>query len=111
MADWISQNLGNETPVHLNAFHPDFQLTGVSFTPLSALEGARNIFKAAGMEYVYIGNTESKYKHTYCPECNTMLINRSFSLADFVNLERKDGKFFCSNCGKEIALFYPFDDF
>ncbi|MDV0446645.1 hypothetical protein MsAg5_04940 [Methanosarcinaceae archaeon Ag5] len=111
MADWILKNLGPETPVHLNAFHPDFQLTGVSATPISTMESARNIFIDAGIDYVYIGNMESKYKHTYCPECSTLLINRSFSLADFVNLEKDGDRFVCSNCGKEIYLFDPFDEF
>ncbi|WNY27155.1 AmmeMemoRadiSam system radical SAM enzyme [Methanolapillus ohkumae] len=107
MADWIFQNLGKETPVHLNAFHPDYRFTDVSHTPLSLLENSKKILNDAGLDYVYIGNIESKYRNTYCPDCKTLLIHRSYSLADFVNLKKDNGKHICEKCGREIYLFDP----
>ena len=46
-------------------------------TPVSTLETAHDVAKAAGVNYCYLGNVgPHKSSHTYCPKCNTTIIQR-----------------------------------
>jgi pyruvate formate lyase activating enzyme len=54
---------------------------------------------AEGMEFVYIGNVQSKgAQNTYCPGCKKILIERIGYI--IMQNRLKEGR--CPDCGKEI---------
>ena len=78
MCLWIKENLGVDTPLHLTRFFPNYKLTHLSPTPVSALESAYEIAKKNGLRYVYIGNVPGHiYNSTFCPCCNRKVIKRN----------------------------------
>jgi len=76
MAEFIAKELGVHVPWHLSAFHPDYKMLDHANTSLKTLERAKKIAKGAGLLYVYLGNVPV-HGDTYCPECNTLLIDRT----------------------------------
>lgn len=56
LAEWIVNNLGRETPWHVNRFSPYLEFSHLPETPVELLERAREIGLKAGLKYVYIGN-------------------------------------------------------
>lgn len=99
---WIRDNLGKDTPLHLLRFHPDYELTTISSTPIETLEKAYAVAKNEGLNYVYIGNVPGHpSENTYCPNCNELLIKRfSFEITKW-NLA-KDMR--CPVCGQQIPI-------
>jgi pyruvate formate lyase activating enzyme len=76
IAEQIVTDLGPETPWHLSGYHPAYRHTAPS-TSIATLEHAWEIASQAGLRFVYIGNVPGHPKdHTYCPECQTILIER-----------------------------------
>ncbi len=77
MCAWINKNLGSDTPLHLSRFYPQYKLRNLYPTPVETLESARKIALREGLKFVYIGNVPGhKAEHTYCPNCNEMVIQR-----------------------------------
>ena len=78
MAEYIANDLGQETPWHISRFHPCYNMMDRPPTPVPALEKAYEAGKAAGLEYVYIGNVPGKSsENTYCHSCNELLVKRT----------------------------------
>jgi len=102
LAIWIRDGIGKDTPFHLLRFHPDYQLSSIPATPIETLEKAYVTAKEAGLNYVYIGNVPGHAsEHTYCPNCNEVLIKRySFAVTRW-NLT-KDMR--CPVCGQNIPI-------
>jgi len=102
LAAWIRDNLGKNVPFHLLRFHPDYQLTTVSSTPIETLEKAYAVAKNEGLNYVYIGNVPGHpSENTYCPNCNELLVKRySFEIARW-NLTKD---MCCPVCGQAIPI-------
>lgn len=99
MIDWIIQNLGKDTPLHINRFHPAYKMKDISVTPVSTLENMYNIAKK-NLNYVYIGNVaENKGRDTYCKECKKILISRQMFYVSFENIDN-EGR--CKNCNTKI---------
>ena len=100
MCGWITENLGDNVPLHFTAFHPDFKMKDRRRTPSSTLETARNIALAEGINYCYVGNVHNlEGQTTYCPNCGQPLIIRDWH--SVLNIKMKNGC--CSNCGEKIA--------
>ena len=100
MCGWIMNNLGDETPVHFTAFHPDFKMLDKPRTPASTLDKAYNIALSLGIKYCYVGNVHDiKKETTYCPKCSKELITRDWH--SVLSNKTKDGN--CTNCGYKIA--------
>ena len=99
-ARWIVKNLGDYTPVHFTAFHPDYKMLDRPPTPLNTLLRAREIAMEEGLKFVYVGNVFSDAANTYCPRCGRLLIRRSWHEVVEYNL-RPDGR--CA-CGEEIPI-------
>ena len=99
MCGWILKELGPDHPLHFIRFHPDYKLTRLPYTPIDTLEQFREIALKAGIHYVYIGNVPGhKGAHTYCHNCNKLLIKRTgYYMPDF-NIE--EGR--CKFCGTLI---------
>jgi len=99
--DWVSQKLGVETPVHFSRFHPDYEMTDGKMTPLETLTACYTIAKESGLCFVYVGNIPStKYENTYCPQCNTLWVERRGFTARIMGI--RDGK--CQQCGRYAPL-------
>ncbi len=77
LAGFIAEKLGVDTPWHVSQFHPTYQLTDRPRTPVATLLRARTIGLAAGLRYVYVGNTPGEGgENTLCPHCSALLIAR-----------------------------------
>jgi len=99
MCQWIMKELGPDVPLHFSRFTPMYLLKNLPPTPVSTLEKAHKIAKGAGLNYVYIGNVPgNQYEHTYCPNCDKILIGR-MGYTILQNYIRK-GK--CQFCGRPI---------
>lgn len=98
---WVHDNLGRDTPMHFTRFYPMYKMDDHYPTPVTTLEMAYEIAKKEGMRFVYLGNvTGHRYENTYCPECNTLLIDRNRFRVSSINI--RDGK--CPECGEGIAI-------
>ena len=98
---WAVESLGNQIPIHFSAFHPDYKLTEVPRTSESTLEMAYERAKAAGSQFVYLGNIHAGERDdTFCPKCGTMVIERDGFWVRRTNL--KGNK--CGTCGSDLYL-------
>ena len=101
MSSWIAKELGLDVPLHFSAFHPDYKMTDIPATPSEALIRARQIAQSAGLRYVYTGNVHNREGDTtYCPSCNTPLIERDWYEIKQYRLT-PDGH--CPDCNSQIA--------
>ncbi len=99
LARWLKANLGGETPLHFSRFFPKYKMRHLPPTSLKTLDMAREIAMSEGLQYVYIGNIQSKVgQNTYCPGCSRLLIERTGYT--ILQNQLKDGR--CPDCGKEI---------
>ena len=78
LCEWVISNLGNETPIHFSAFHPNYKMTDKPRTSVEKLEQTRDIARDMGVKYVYVGNVYSDALNSYCPNCGKLLIKRSW---------------------------------
>jgi pyruvate formate lyase activating enzyme len=101
IAGWVRENLGADTPMHFTRFHPMYEMADLYPTPTETLEMAHDIAKKEGMRYVYTGNVPGhKYENTYCPKCNSLLIDREGFRVSVISI--KNGK--CPECGESIPI-------
>jgi pyruvate formate lyase activating enzyme len=102
LADFIVNEAGADVPWHISRFHPQYKYLDSDATPVSSLERAEVIGKAAGLHYVYLGNVPgSKSESTYCYSCGKVLIERVGYSIGANNI--KAGR--CPDCGARIAGF------
>ena len=95
LSNWIKNNLGEDTPLHLSRFYPSYKLRNLEPTKISVL---KELYKEAKkkLNYVYIGNVfDSKYESTYCPKCGELIVRR-----EGYNVNFKGYK--CKKCNTEI---------
>lgn len=99
LCEWVLNNLGDEVPIHFSAFHPDFRMLNKKPTPITTMLKAKAIADASGLKYVYLGNIlSSEGQDTFCPNCKTILIQRSGYSIKIKNLV--DGS--CKNCNFKV---------
>ncbi|MFO0869958.1 MAG: AmmeMemoRadiSam system radical SAM enzyme [Pirellulales bacterium] len=100
MCDWIVDHCGRDTPVHFSAFHPDFRLRDLPPTPHATLLEAYDIARAAGLDFVYVGNVDDVvHQSTYCPQCGKLLIERNWYALGEYHLQGDR----CGHCQAPIA--------
>ncbi len=102
IAKFIYQELGSETPWHISQFCGaiSWKLQRIPDTPVETLERAYEIGKEIGLKYVYTGNVPGlSSEGTFCPKCNTLMINR---VGYSVERYDKNGK--CSKCGENLNI-------
>ncbi|MBN2182440.1 MAG: AmmeMemoRadiSam system radical SAM enzyme [Sedimentisphaerales bacterium] len=102
LADFIVNSAGADVPWHISRFHPQYKYLDSGPTPLSSLERAYEIGKAAGLHYIYLGNVPgAESESTFCYNCGRILIERiGYHIAgNYI----KDSK--CPKCGTKIAGF------
>ncbi len=102
LADFIVNEAGPDVPWHISRFHPQYKYQDSVSTPISTLERAEQIGKAAGLHYVYLGNVPgSKSESTYCYNCGRVLIER----VGYRILANHVKESSCPDCGAKIAGF------
>ena len=72
-------SVSTEIPWHITAFHRDYKMTGGRDTTAHDLLKAVGIGREAGISFVYAGNLpgrSGRYENTYCPNCDSLLIER-----------------------------------
>jgi pyruvate formate lyase activating enzyme len=98
---WINENLGEETPIHLSRFFPNYRMRGVGATPFSTLKALYRVANK-NLKNVYIGNVPPGKEHnTFCYGCGEECINRSGSC---IETKLKGSR--CESCGREIACIF-----
>ncbi|KKG14624.1 hypothetical protein EO98_18515 [Methanosarcina sp. 2.H.T.1A.6] len=102
LSRWVYENLGRNTPLHFNRFHPYYEMKDLPPTPVETLDRARSIAIEEGMRFVYVGNVPGHpHENTYCPECGTLLITRGFFEVQEYNLTSEKA---CPKCGEKIPI-------
>lgn len=99
MSRWILKEAGAEIPLHFTQFHPMYLIKNLPPTPISVLEKLRAAALQEGLHYVYTGNVPGhKAENTYCPKCQTMVIERSGY--KIVRNDLRQGA--CPNCQNRV---------
>lgn len=94
MVKWIAQELGNEVPLHLSRYFPQYKMDYPP-TPLSKLENLYNLAKQH-LRHVYLGNvSDTKRSSTYCFNCGNVLITRNHYQIKITGVDESDH---CNNC-------------
>ena len=105
LAAWIHDNLGPDTPMHFTRFHPDYKMLDYPETPYATLKHHYDNAKKAGINYVYIGNTQtSQYENTYCPKCGDIVIKREGLCLTQWNISKGNK---CASCHNIIPIVGP----
>jgi len=102
LAEFITHELGTNTPWHLSAFSPEisWKLKNLEPTNKNIIYQAYNIGKNANLKYVYVGNLPGDSKeNTYCPNCHELVIRRAG-----YNIERFDKNEKCQKCGQDLNI-------
>jgi pyruvate formate lyase activating enzyme len=71
--------VSTDIPWHVTAYYPTYKHTSGGRTPAETIQRAAEIGQEAGLRYVYAGNLPGRVgsmENTYCPACQTMLIER-----------------------------------
>jgi len=98
---WVVDSVGRQVPVHFSAFHPDYKLTSVPRTPDKTMSKAYERARAAGIDFVYLGNIWAGEKDdTYCPRCGSRVIEREGFWVRSTNLNGNK----CGKCGSDLNL-------
>jgi pyruvate formate lyase activating enzyme len=99
MCDWITQNLGEDTPLHFSRYYPTDRYRELLPTPVQTLERCRDIAEQSGLNFVSIGNVPGhEAGSTRCPDCGKILIGR----VHFEVVENNLVEGSCPECGRLI---------
>jgi pyruvate formate lyase activating enzyme len=98
-AQFVSSELGPETPWHLSRFFPAYKMTDVQLTPAATLQRAHEIGLEAGLRYVYLGNAPGE-EDTFCHHCGRLLIRRA---GYWIQENRVQPDGCCPACGTPVA--------
>jgi pyruvate formate lyase activating enzyme len=96
-----------DIPWHVTAFHSDYKMLDNPNTPAKTLLRAAEIGREAGLRYVYAGNLPGRvdeYETTFCPYCNTALVERSGYRIQAMRVTLQG---VCPKCGKAVAGVWP----
>ena len=100
MCRWIADELGPDVPLDFTAFHPDFHMLDKPSTSMASLLQARDIAKAHGLHYVYVGNVHDVADgSTWCPSCGKLVIERDYYRLGSWAIHGGC----CQHCGVKIA--------
>ncbi len=96
MFDWLSDELGEETVLHISGYHPAYLLDNHS-TKFEALQNLYHLAKEK-LQYVYLGNVQNCEigNNTTCPKCGEIAIWRSGFNASTIGIDAKGN---CTACG------------
>jgi len=99
---WVHDGVGADTPIQFTQFHPDYKMLDHLATSYETLKRHYDIAKKNGLEYVYIGNVPGNpYENTYCPRCNSTVIERN---GHYIIKLALTGDNRCASCGNQIPI-------
>lgn len=102
LADAIVSMLGPAVPWHVTTYVPYAFMRDVPPTPPAALAQAKEIGRAAGLRFIYTDSLLSPDDaHTWCPTCQTLLIER---VGATVNMRNVDSSGACAKCGTDARV-------
>ncbi len=102
LGEFISENLGELTPLHLSRYHPAYLMKHPP-TPVETLHRAYSI-TSKYLKYVYLGNVMSRrFSTTRCPSCDMELIVRDGFQVTSDHLKNTS---ICPNCGFDTGICY-----
>ena len=100
-AEFIA-SLSVDIPWHVTAFHKDYKMTDPDNTSARILMRAADTGYESGLKFVYAGNLPGmvgRYENTYCPGCDTPLIER-FGFRVLENRLASGGR--CPECATQL---------
>lgn len=98
MCKWIGQELGKDIPLHISKYYPKYLLNEPPTPPELMFECYDIASKY--LNFVFLGNMATeKHSNTYCPQCKSTAIERTYYAVTFKNINN-DG--FCTQCGHKI---------
>ena len=105
LSKFVYDEFGPEMPIHFLRFHPDYKMMDYESTPVKTLEKHYEVAKKVGLKYVYLGNVPGHpWEHTYCSECNNIVVKRyGFDIKGW-NMDEKNK---CKFCGNQIPIIGP----
>ncbi|MFX1577524.1 MAG: AmmeMemoRadiSam system radical SAM enzyme [Promethearchaeota archaeon] len=107
LAQWIVEELGENTPLHILRFYPHHKMSNLPPTSIKKLEAAAAASTRAGLKYVYLGNVPGHQgANTICANCGALLIERLGVQTISVRLTR-DGR--CPSCNLPIPIILSED--
>jgi pyruvate formate lyase activating enzyme len=96
--NWITENLGRDTPLHISRYFPRYNMSRASTSDKTLISLAD--IAAKSLQYVYIGNSQNKrYSDTVCPKCKITITKRSGYSINHINV---GGNGECSVCGTQV---------
>jgi pyruvate formate lyase activating enzyme len=102
LVKWIKNNLGEDTPLHLLAFRPEYKIRDLPSTPVKTIEQSIKVAGEEGLHYVYAGNVPGhRSENTYCPKCGSPVIERLGLTIVSWNLTHQNK---CMKCETAIPL-------
>jgi pyruvate formate lyase activating enzyme len=88
-----------ELPWHVSAFRPAHRMMDTAPTSERALLRAREIGRAEGLHYVYIGNVRGEdFGSTFCHSCGSLLVDRKGFVAKLEGLDHGA----CAHCREPL---------
>jgi pyruvate formate lyase activating enzyme len=96
-----------DIPWHVTAFHKDYKMAERDNTTSDTLIRAAEIGAEAGLHFVYAGNRPGEvgsWENTYCPKCQTLLIERYGYVVLAYNLTDEGA---CPMCKHPIPGLWP----
>jgi pyruvate formate lyase activating enzyme len=94
MCQWIANEMGNGTVLHLSRYFPRFELDQYP-TPAEVLFELYDIAKSY-LKHVYIGNMATElHSNTFCPNCGKAVIKRTYY---HINKKGLDSSGNCTSC-------------
>lgn len=100
LCKWISDNLGNDVPLHIIGFYPAYLMRDHPATSEKRIKEFYEIARKQGLNYIYARFNDNF--STRCPKCKKVLIKRS--LHDFSIYEYNLKKDECTFCGAKINI-------
>jgi pyruvate formate lyase activating enzyme len=102
LTDFVAA-LGRTTVLHFSRYFPRYQ-ANEPVTPEKTLRRAAEIARKK-LDYVYLGNIDagSEFRDTRCPQCQTVLVERSGYQGRVMNV--RAGR--CARCRRPVDLILP----
>jgi len=96
MFEWIANELGEQTVLHINRYHPSYLLNNQA-TNLESLKRLYDLAKEK-LQFVYLGNIQCNDlgNNTSCPKCGNVVIKRIGFKASSIEIDSKGN---CNKCG------------
>ena len=102
LASWVRSHIGQDTPLHILRFYPNYELIDLPLTSLATIARGVEVAREEGLRYVYAGNVSGHDgENTNCPKCGKLLIRRhSFN----ITLWCLTSEMRCPDCQEKIPI-------